>query len=342
MKAFQRLQEEIIKTSHDHSLFAWNPQGSDKFRNGLSGLLATSPGQFRDMGDVYVGGSYTAMEPYSMTNLGLRITFFVASKKVDEDDELVGDHSYTALLNCSRHGIANGPVAIQLRQLGSVEFARMARIPTRMTDLETVRTWTSRTIYVRQDNFSEREHGFAPGPSAQGPGMLRITLTPPSPGDQKNKYSDRRRGYRLVAQYPRPRSESGEHDIIPTILFKANEEPAFLFVEPRKGNFIVWMRRLSSLKTGRRWSAYLGIKSDDETLEDAVKLNAHLPFRWKKTGEGETTSMVKTGDRSKAEEERIVVNFRPVEGSAPKQSHYCLTIEVHPYPTPNGDLTSPG
>lgn len=101
MNDFRRLQEEIIKVSHDHSLFAWDPPSPDKSQNGLCGLLATSPSQFRGAGNTCVGGSQAAMEPYYMTNLGLTITLLMAPKQVDDDNLRGPDSSDIALLNCS-------------------------------------------------------------------------------------------------------------------------------------------------------------------------------------------------------------------------------------------------
>ena len=48
-KAFQRLQEEIMKTSSDTTLFAWGniDIGTDEPYTGFSGLFATSPNDFR-------------------------------------------------------------------------------------------------------------------------------------------------------------------------------------------------------------------------------------------------------------------------------------------------------
>ena len=43
-KAFARLQEEIMKGSDDHSLFAWKANGTD--RRDFRGLLADSPVEF--------------------------------------------------------------------------------------------------------------------------------------------------------------------------------------------------------------------------------------------------------------------------------------------------------
>ncbi|KAF5363156.1 hypothetical protein D9758_008343 [Tetrapyrgos nigripes] len=74
-KAFLRLQEEILKYSDDHSLFAWHaafdPQ-NPYFES--RGLLAESPSEFRDSGDVCTSTKTGLLKsPYSMTNSGLRI-----------------------------------------------------------------------------------------------------------------------------------------------------------------------------------------------------------------------------------------------------------------------------
>lgn len=46
-RAFIRLQEEIMKHSNDHSLFAWSVEGE-----GYRGLLAKSPANFRRSHDI--------------------------------------------------------------------------------------------------------------------------------------------------------------------------------------------------------------------------------------------------------------------------------------------------
>jgi Heterokaryon incompatibility protein (HET) len=75
-KAFVRLQEEIMRQSFDHSLFAWKPQRQ------YSGLLAESPDQFSHCGDI-VTVSYNkyveklniedGIPDYAQTNFGTRI-----------------------------------------------------------------------------------------------------------------------------------------------------------------------------------------------------------------------------------------------------------------------------
>lgn len=45
-RAFIRLQEEIMKKSEDHSIFAWRDDGL--MRGSFCGLLARSPASFAD------------------------------------------------------------------------------------------------------------------------------------------------------------------------------------------------------------------------------------------------------------------------------------------------------
>ena len=69
MKAFIRLQEMIISSSPDESIFAWR---SDKLES--SGLLAAWPDCFRDSGDIVLRPDKDSRprEPYQMTAQGLR------------------------------------------------------------------------------------------------------------------------------------------------------------------------------------------------------------------------------------------------------------------------------
>jgi hypothetical protein len=68
-KAFLRLQEEIIKTSDDESIFAWCSPDPDY------GLLAPSVTAFRESGDIQTmtWGETEIRPPYSMTNHGLEL-----------------------------------------------------------------------------------------------------------------------------------------------------------------------------------------------------------------------------------------------------------------------------
>jgi hypothetical protein len=82
-KAFIRLQEEIIKVNHDHSIFAWNHDAGSHDKPSTPsklGILAHSPRAFADAAGVFALGGRTkrwgSPDPksaYSLTNLGLSI-----------------------------------------------------------------------------------------------------------------------------------------------------------------------------------------------------------------------------------------------------------------------------
>jgi hypothetical protein len=67
-RAFIRLQEEIMKHSDDHSLFAWSSTD-----DGYRGLLAKSPSDFGDCSNIVRAMFKSNRVPYSVTNMGLSI-----------------------------------------------------------------------------------------------------------------------------------------------------------------------------------------------------------------------------------------------------------------------------
>lgn len=86
-RAFQRLQEEIIKTSDDSSIFCARREesGASDF------LLAASPDDFAHCRFI-TPGSIDSSEPYSVTNRGLKITVkahkcFISSQPSSSVDE---------------------------------------------------------------------------------------------------------------------------------------------------------------------------------------------------------------------------------------------------------------
>lgn len=70
--AFTRLQKEIMKSSDDHSIFAWELQ--DDVREPLTGALATTPKVFLSCGSV-VRADDVGRSPFAITNLGLSMNF---------------------------------------------------------------------------------------------------------------------------------------------------------------------------------------------------------------------------------------------------------------------------
>ncbi|KAF7559180.1 hypothetical protein G7046_g4983 [Stylonectria norvegica] len=119
-RAFTRLQEEIMKNSDDHSIFAWKDDTAS--RSMYRGLLATSPADFRDSGGVFPRDYFSALEasptPYSTTNKGLGIDLPLASV---EGEPLL----YLALLDCCDK--EEGQLGIFLKRL-SVDDNQYARV----------------------------------------------------------------------------------------------------------------------------------------------------------------------------------------------------------------------
>ena len=97
-KAFIRLQIEIMKDSHDESLFAWTSYHS------YSGLLAERPSYFEYSGDIVVPRPTGRIlrPPYSVTNLGLEIALPKKHLHLSRDDGFV-----RLFLRCGRRSDTN-------------------------------------------------------------------------------------------------------------------------------------------------------------------------------------------------------------------------------------------
>ncbi|KAL8992573.1 MAG: hypothetical protein Q9169_006995 [Polycauliona sp. 2 TL-2023] len=118
-KAFIRLQEEIIKQSNDHTIFAWPIQNNNQFS-----LLATSPVAFKDCHRTRTLISRTSCATYSVTNGGISGRFQALPYVPD---------TYIVKLNCTNepaqediHPHHQRQVCIFLRML--VEADQYARV----------------------------------------------------------------------------------------------------------------------------------------------------------------------------------------------------------------------
>jgi hypothetical protein len=120
--SFIRLQQEIMKETNDHSLFAWNPTEG----GGEVGILAKSPNCFADSGQIICED--TGMDnrgsqaEYFMTNRGLRITLPVDNNNTSYD--MMQDMSLRrAHLNC--YNTSGQAVAILVKgKTGTQEYVR--------------------------------------------------------------------------------------------------------------------------------------------------------------------------------------------------------------------------
>ncbi|KAK7894805.1 hypothetical protein LTR67_005544 [Exophiala xenobiotica] len=112
-KAFRRLQEEIIRTSDDQSIFAWSCGG-----DGPRDLLASSPACFAGCATTVSAGMSPlefgySLEQFSLTNVGLSIS--LAIQRWDMN-------TYLALLDCHVRGHSVGIFLAPTKQTG--QFVR--------------------------------------------------------------------------------------------------------------------------------------------------------------------------------------------------------------------------
>jgi hypothetical protein len=87
--AFMRLQEEIIKTSDDPTIFAWRSDIVWDFR---AGLLARSPSRFKKSGSIVRSDGHNTIT-FALTNKGLHIQLPLFEFDKEE-------HEFLGLLNC--------------------------------------------------------------------------------------------------------------------------------------------------------------------------------------------------------------------------------------------------
>ncbi|KAF2766191.1 HET-domain-containing protein [Teratosphaeria nubilosa] len=104
-RAFLRLQEEVIATSTDQSIFAWS---SDQW-SPASEILAPSPACFKDAAGIAPSNSQVTsrFRPYQLTHAGLRIS----GPCIDSPRDFGLTHF---VLNCHRDGM---PVVLLLREI---------------------------------------------------------------------------------------------------------------------------------------------------------------------------------------------------------------------------------
>jgi hypothetical protein len=161
-KAFTRLQEEILKTSEDHTIFAWVDKEADDYT--FRSLLAHSPSEFYSCQSI-VPVKIHDDEPIINTNRGLSIHVELRDFSTDKME-------CRALLNCKsleRDEI----ISIRLRRLfpGSNQYARVT--PNKLYNLDRMifrnyHKGASRlsNIYVpermlaQEIAFGHRIHGF--------------------------------------------------------------------------------------------------------------------------------------------------------------------------------------
>jgi hypothetical protein len=129
-KAFRRLQDEIIRTNADLSIFAWSlpnaPDGidpalvdADKF---LCGVLATSPDMFESCSAYFASRNIDYKES-SVTNVGIKIRAQVMWRRIGTEGAkgYKGAKGYVLPLNCTVDG---RHIGLRLRQVGYDQYLR--------------------------------------------------------------------------------------------------------------------------------------------------------------------------------------------------------------------------
>ncbi|KAF5489753.1 Vegetative incompatibility protein HET-E-1 [Colletotrichum siamense] len=118
-KAFRRLQEEIIRTSHDVTIFAWTrtyPGSEPRLAEGLNGgVFAQAPGEFhpipgRDM--------WRQPNEVTVTNAGLKLTLDLCLARMPHTGEL----SY--VLPVCFYGCDGSRLGVELGKISSSTFVR--------------------------------------------------------------------------------------------------------------------------------------------------------------------------------------------------------------------------
>ncbi len=136
-KSFIRLQEEIIKHSDDHSLFAWTDPTADA--DDQYGMLAKKPKHFEQSGNIMPYREWEDSAPFSISNKGLRIELHLSP---------FGQDLFVAALECLVPPHYEEFLGIYLRRAltGTHQYVRvraqtLGGIPTR---------GSITTLYVRQ------------------------------------------------------------------------------------------------------------------------------------------------------------------------------------------------
>jgi hypothetical protein len=122
MHAFLRLQQEIIKSSDDTSIFAWKDKSIPRLSH--CGLLAQSPADFEESGNIVPRARYDEYsDEYLMTNRGLRM-IFTEMIQVFPSGDILADLGCDALSppNTSQHF---QDVRIYIRQVSRDHFVRV-------------------------------------------------------------------------------------------------------------------------------------------------------------------------------------------------------------------------
>jgi hypothetical protein len=267
-KAFLRLQEEILRSHEDHSIFAWVDSSGNP--DDECGLLAETPRHFESTGDIY---SYAGLSGKdflpAMTARGLHLNLPLAPHHED---------THLAVLNCPMLGQANGDyLTVYLRRVknsGACEQytrTRPGELGFRETPGET------RAVYIRQ---SASVAGKAVYP-------LHLFLL------QRLRIVDGENLYHIMAQYP----ESG-YLALPDMKWMVKDAlwcfARRFYKVAKAANVLATVLRVHRLRDKESFLLLLGSGSDALTVGfDAIEVHetrqplSHLERNFKPRAMGE-------------------------------------------------------
>lgn len=272
-KAFIRLQEQIMKESDDHSLFAWNNfcvPTSTSWTSEVpkSDLLADSPAAFANAANIIPFRNMKASEPYALTNKGVRMSVIL----IPYQGRAASEPFVTAVLECRLDGPFEGLLGITLvrSSKGSDQYARyMGESEDPKTiGLDRIIGQQSATIFVRKS-------AIAPDFSLMGRFVVRITAES---------------GYRVSQTYP------DECWNVNASIMDTNDQGfgIIIFERPKHRHFVVFIRSLGS--AGYVESEVCRVLRDRLALRQALKPYYGVFEHLVKTCSQKTAGPLKEGD----------------------------------------------
>ncbi len=162
-RAFQRLQEEIVKITDDDTIFAWKAETST-FATWRS-LFATSPAEFIDSGDFVPASGITNSQSHFISNKGLQIQLPLLKRKSVEKGWR-SKTEFIAALKCRRTKgsrmqgmndmtIATAPIGIYIKKIFGNEYVRVdanqLHSISHFRDFSDALGWSPVTVQQRMD-----------------------------------------------------------------------------------------------------------------------------------------------------------------------------------------------
>lgn len=151
--AFIRLQEEIMKSSDDETIFAW--RDDSLMSTAYSGLLAQRPASFKTSRRIVRYDNSEGKDLYGMTNKGLSLT----SRFMCRFDEHEG--LYGVSFHCADPELRQKNVSVYLKKISatSEQYARIRSHEFALISNEhRSRMYSSETVYVKQFHNQQPVH----------------------------------------------------------------------------------------------------------------------------------------------------------------------------------------